>query len=84
MVTYKIAATVLSAAILAACAPSPYQAALADDLRAGRIVCEYEAPLGSNIRRKTCRLVDDLTRDEKEDIMRTFEQRPKIEGYGKP
>ena len=84
MVTYKMATTVLSAAILAACAPSPYQAALNEEMRAGRIVCEYKAPINSNIRRKTCRVVNDLTRDEKGDIMRTFEQRPKIEGYGKP
>ncbi len=84
MVTYKIATTVLSAAIFAACAPSPYQAALRQEMLAGRVVCEYKAPINSNIRRKTCRVVNDLTRDEKEDVLRTFEQRPKIEGYGIP
>ena len=84
MARYTMSAAVFSAAVLAACAPSPYQAALNEDMRAGRIVCEYKAPINSNIRRKTCRMVNDLTRDEKEDIMRTFEQRPKIEGYGKP
>ena len=79
MVTYKMATTVLSAAILAACAPSPYQAALNEEMRAGRIVCEYRAPINSNIRRKTCRVVNDLTREEKEDVLRTMEQRPVFE-----
>ncbi len=84
MARYKMNATVFSAAVLAACASSPYHADLADDLRAGRIVCVHEAPIGSNIRSKMCRMITDLTLDEKEDIMRIFEQRPKIEGYGKP
>jgi invasion protein IalB len=77
MVTFKMTATVLSGAILAACAQSsPYQAALDEERRAGRIVCEYEKPINSNIRRKTCRLVQDLTRAEKEGVLRTFEHRP--------
>ena len=76
MVTYKMTATILSGAILAACAQSPYQAALDEERRAGRIVCEYEKPINSNIRRKTCRLVQDLTRADKEGMLRTFEHRP--------
>ena len=84
MARYTMTAAVFSAAVLAACAQSPNHADVADDLRAGRTVCKYEAPFGSKIRRKTCRQIDDLTRDEKEDIMRTYEQRPKIEGYGQP
>ena len=76
MARYKISAMVFSAVVLAACAPSPYHADLAGDLRGGRIVCEYEKPLGSNIKQKICRLTYDLTRDEKERILRTFEQIP--------
>jgi hypothetical protein len=76
-------ATVLSGAILAACAQSPYQAALDEERRAGRIVCEYEKPINSNIRRKTCRLVQDLTRAEKEGLLRTFEHRPNIHNTGR-
>ncbi len=84
MARYTMSAAVFSAAVLAACAQSPYQAALDEEERAGRIVCEYEKPLNSNIRRKRCRLVQDLTPDEKKDIFRTMEQRPDIEGYGIP
>ncbi len=77
MVTYKMTATVISGAILAACvAQSPYQAALDEEMRDGRIVCEYKKPINSNIRRKTCRVVQDLTRAEKDGLLRTFEHRP--------
>ncbi len=72
MLTYKMTATVLSAAILAACAQTPYHAALIEEKRAGRIVCEYEAPINSRIKRKTCRVVRDLTLQEQEDMVKTF------------
>ncbi len=76
MITYKISAMIFSAAILAACAQSPYQTALKEEKRTGRIVCEFEEPINSRIKHKTCRVIDELTHDAKEDILRTFEQRP--------
>ncbi len=70
----KLGVTIVIAALLAGCAESAYRQALKEEEREGRIVCEYERPLGSTIKQKTCRVVSELSREEKEDVLRTFEQ----------
>ncbi len=76
MVRYKMIATVLSAVVLAACSPPTYYGSLDDERHVERILCKNVAPLGSNIRRKTCRIGRQLTFEERKRVLRTFEQRP--------
>ena len=61
-----MSATVFTAAVLAACVPSNYYADLDDDRR---VICKKVAPLGSNIRRKTCRLTGELTFEERRQLL---------------
>ena len=66
---------ILSSALLVACAAEPDYYANNDADDAGeKIVCKLEAPLGSNIQKKTCRVVSDLS----------FWERKKLfqDGYG--
>ncbi len=76
MVRYKMIATVLSAVVLAACSAPTYYGSLDDERHVERILCKNVAPLGSNIRRKTCRIGRQLTFEERKRVLRTFEQRP--------
>ncbi len=70
MARYKASATVISAAVLAACTPPTYYGDLDNERHVERIICKNVAPLGSNIRRKTCRLDRQLTFQERKDILR--------------
>lgn len=77
---YKMSAAVFSAAVLAACTQSAYYANLDDDRREGRIVCRKEAPTGSNIRRKTCRLVGEFTEEKRRQMFGPgYDQKPLFE-----
>ncbi len=83
MAIYKISASVFSAAVLAACTQSAYYADLDADRREGRIVCRMEAPFGSKIRRKTCRLVGEggeLTEEERREIFGAGSSAPGANG----
>jgi hypothetical protein len=76
MVSYKTSATVISAAVLAACTPPTYYGDLDNERHVERIICKNVAPLGSNIRRQTCRLDRQLTFAERKQILR--------QGYREP
>ncbi len=68
---YKISATVLSTGVLAACAPSTpnYQANLDGDQLHERVVCKMEAPFGTKIKQRTCRVViDGLTEEQRRNV----------------
>ena len=76
MALYKMSAMVLSAALLGACSPPTYYGSLDNERHVERVLCKNVAPLGSNIRRKTCRVDRQLTFDERKRVLRTMEQRP--------
>jgi hypothetical protein len=76
MARYKMSATVISAAVLAACTTPTYYGSLDNERHVESIVCRNVAPLGSNIRRKTCRIDRKLTFEERKKVLRTMEQRP--------
>jgi len=76
MARYKISATVISAVVLAACTPPTYYGSLDNERHVERVLCKNVAPLGSNIRRQTCRVDRQLTFDERKRVLRTMEQRP--------
>jgi len=76
MARYKTSATVISAAVLAACTPPTYYGDLDNERHVERIICKNVAPLGSNIRRKTCRLDRQLTFQERKAVLR--------QGYREP
>ncbi len=82
MTIYKMSAAVFSAAVLAGCTQSAYFADLDADRREGRIVCRNEAPLGSNIRRKTCRLVGDFTEENRREMFGAGYQQAPFETHG--
>ena len=80
---YKMGAAVFSAAVLAACTQSAYYANLDEDRREGRIVCRNEAPFGSKIRRKTCRLVGEFTeKDRREMFGAGYHEKPFVTQHG--
>jgi len=76
MARYRMSAAVIGAAVLAACSPPTYYGSLDDERHVERVLCKNVAPLGSNIRRKTCRVDRQLTFDERKRVLRTFEHRP--------
>jgi hypothetical protein len=76
MARYKTSATVISAAVLVACTPPTYYGDLDNERHVERIICRNVAPLGSNIRRETCRLDRQLTFQERKAILR--------QGYREP
>ncbi len=81
MARYKISATVISAAVLAACTPPTYYGDLDNERHVARIVCKNVAPINSNIRRKTCRLERQLTFQERKDILRmSYQQTSRLGG----
>ena len=76
MARYQMSAAVFSAVVLAACSPPTYYGDLDNERHVERVLCKNVAPLGSNIRRKTCRVGRQLTFEERKRVLRTFEQRP--------
>jgi hypothetical protein len=77
MVRYTMSAAVFSAVVLAACTPPTYYGDLNNERHVERIICRNVAPLGSNIRRETCRLDRQLTFQERKDILRQGHRVPK-------
>ncbi len=77
MARYPITAAVFSAVVLAACTPPTYYGDLNNERHVERIICKNVAPLGSNIRRETCRLDRQLTFQERKDILRQGHRVPK-------
>jgi hypothetical protein len=83
MAIYKMSAAVVSAAVLAACTQSAYFADLDADRREGRIVCRNEAPFGSKIRRKTCRLVGGITEEDRREMFGAgYHEKPFVTQHG--
>jgi len=97
MAKFITCATVLSSAVLAACGTPAYNASNYDanvydanihdanidfDKPAERLVCKMEAPIGSNIKRRTCRVVSNLSYRERKKLLQDgygntpFEMRP--------
>jgi len=97
MAKYITCATVLSSAVLAACGTPAYNASNYDanvydanihdanidfDKPAERIVCKMEAPIGSNIKRRTCWVESNLSYQERKKLLQDghgntpFEMRP--------
>jgi len=77
MTRYTMSAAVISAVVLAACTPPTYYGDLNNERHVERIICKNVAPLGSNIRRETCRLDRQLTFQERKDILRQGHRVPK-------
>ena len=77
MARYTMSAAVFSAVVLAACSPPTYYGDLNNERHVERIICKNVAPLGSNIRRETCRLDHQLTFQERKDILRQGHRVPK-------
>ncbi len=78
MARYEMIATVLSAAVLAACTAPTYYGDLDNERHVERVICKNVAPTGSNIRRKTCRVSGSkLTFQDRKDILRQGHRVPK-------
>ena len=97
MAKFITCATVLSSAVLAACGTPAYNASNYDanvydanihdanidfDKPAERLVCKMEAPIGSNIKRRTCWVESNLSYQERKKLLQDghgntpFEMRP--------
>lgn len=83
MTLQKFCTTIVSPVVLMACTSMPDYRANIEDWSEEKIVCKWRAPIGSNIKKKTCRAIRNLSFWERRDLIRDaygaepFEMRPK-------